>query len=122
MKTRFFTSLALILFMFMLTIPLSAQADQLYEYSYTSGLFTYDGGPDFPLPASSYSIAISFTYGAITAADAGVNMASLVSNFTISDGPLTFTNPSETKLRVRPHCAVCARDSAGDPSRGMVCP
>jgi len=95
MKTRFFITLSPLLFMFMLTVPVSARADQMYEYSYTSGPFTYDGGPDFPLPASSYSITISFTYGAITATDAGVNIASRVSNFTISDGPVTFTTPDQ---------------------------
>jgi hypothetical protein len=95
MKTRFFTRTAPLLLMFMLIIPLSAQADPMYEYTYTGGPFTNDGGPDFPLPPSSYSLTISFTFGAITAADLGVNIASLVSNFSISDGPLTFTTPYE---------------------------
>jgi hypothetical protein len=91
MKTRFFIILVSLFLMFMLTIPMSAQADPLYEYTYTSGPLGNDLGPDFPLPASSYSSTISFTFGAITQADLGVNIASLVSNFTASVGPVTFT-------------------------------
>jgi hypothetical protein len=64
---------------------------QMYQYTYMSGPFTASVGPDFPLPPSSYSITISFTYGAFTEADLGVNIASLVSNWTVSVGPVTFT-------------------------------
>jgi hypothetical protein len=98
MKTRFFITLALLLSMLLLTIPVSSRADQMYEYTYTSGPFTSDGGPDFPLPPSSYSLTISFTYGAITGAHDGQNLAGLVSNFTISDGPLTFTTANKIEF------------------------
>jgi len=108
MKTGLLIKLALLLFMFMLTLPLSAQADQLYEYTYTSGPLSYDIGPDFPLPPSSYSITVSFTYGAISFSPSSfsnndfINLTGHVSNFKISDGPVTFTTPAVIEFGYNP--------------------